>query len=232
MNIESKGPLRAKVERRDPVEARRQLEASILQQGGIKVGDVVVLPEVIRSIAVGGEVETRRAMIGHGHSAQARLEAAATDDILQTPDAYVEITASTDPQLQDRRFKIDLSDAPTQLHDAVLSRWEKMEKNEALYKDNPKDMPQDLKAEYDATRQRYAEMVPAIRETDAKIVEFPANSRVPYNPPSMNRLPASDRDIFASYRLKGWKNLGGNQREHYRELKARLEDTSLADAAK
>lgn len=224
-------------------QARREFEQSLLRQGAVQfdmaVGDqlrrVTALPEVMADIRVSGEPETRRNIIGHGHSAQAKLDQTAAHRGLLSEQSSVRIASSTGFDFGDEHYRLDLVDAPDELRSAVLALWQKMESNTALYADHPEDMPAQLQAEYATLRERYGEIVRAIsavKAAETTIEEFPADSKVPYDQARMNRLPASDQQIFTSYRAKGWAKLGGKQRAHYRELKERLEAVPQANAAK
>ena len=230
-------PLRT--EKRTPEQARRELEQSLLQQGAVQfdmtIGEqprrVTALPEEMTAVPVVGELETRRNIIGQGHKAQFQLDRAQTGRLFPEQPS-VRIAGQVGFDFGDAHYRLDLADAPDELRTAVVALWNKMERNQALYADNPADMPAALQAEYQMLQERYGKIIEAIRKTETTIEEFPAGSAVPYDRPHMNRLPASDQEIFSSYRAKGWNNLGKRQREHYRELRARLEASPQANAAK
>lgn len=231
--------IRLGIDHRNPDQARQDFERTLLQQGGIEfnmlVGEstkrVVALPEVVRPTAISGDIETKRSVLHRAQMEAAQRQSEFIDDVK----GYVAITGSGF-DFGDEHYRLDLLDAPAELQAAVQKKWEALLANEKIV---DADAPQALRDELALVRSRYEAIASAMRSAKplaelpvAVIEDFPEHSTVPYDQVRMNRIPASDQEIFASYRAKGWRNLGKKQREHYQALKARLEATQEADAAK
>ena len=228
-------PLR--VEHKTTEQVRQEFELGLRKQGAVaftmdvdgQMQSIVALPEVVRPVAASGDIETKRNLLAKAQREALQHIPELTADV----DVYVQVIG-TGFDFGDEHYRLDLADAPAELRAAIQAKWDALLRNEQIV---DATAPAALHQELAAVRSRYGEIVTAMQSAESQDVgsdeeNFPANSRVPYDLNQMNRLPASDQDIFTAYRQKGWANLGKHQRNHYRALKARLEATSQAHAAK
>ncbi len=225
MNIEGRrGPGTFRVEKQIPADqARREFENSLRQQGAVEfsmaVGEteqrVVALPEVVGLQAQGGEIETRRPVLQKAQGELSKERPEMQPDV----DRYVVVHGSGF-DFGEQHYRLDLLDAPDELREAIQNKWDTIITNEKVL---GADGPKDAVAEIQRDKTHYAEIIAAIEASNNTPDAFPAESPVPYDHNRMKRLPADDQIIFASYRKKGWARLGGRQRAHYQELRARLE---------
>lgn len=185
---------------------------------------VVLQPDMVR---VGYDFEP-----AHGGKKLKNAQLRGEMDRPEVPTGRLVVAHATEGLFKDVNYAMDLSDAPPSLQAAIDQAWQTLQSDLKHFPAN--DIPPELQA-----RKQMLEPIVALRIKDEPVVaevkpgeDFPADSTVTYDPKRMNRLPATDQVIFAAYRRKGWKNLGKHQREHYRELKARIEATETqADAA-
>lgn len=240
--------IQLRTEKRTPEQARRQLEQQILQQGGVSFNvDAADLDHLTASGVESTDVRPSKVTVllqpetnivgtdfnvqsGGKKSKNAELRGELMNSEL--PTGKLVVAQSTDALFSGQSYVMDLSDAPSSLQMAIDQAWAHLEKDsKALGGDLPPELIARKKVLEPIMRLRLPDVPEPVVAGD-NVEDFPASSRVPYDPAQMNRVPASDQVIFAAYHDKGWRNLGKRQREHYRALKARLEATQELDAAK
>lgn len=247
--------VRVQTERVPDNEAGKNLEETILEQGGIAFKGSDQLDDQLAALGresmdrqTAGKIalvlESERQYIGldfdptgggkKAKNAYMRGELSQPD----VPTNKVVITQTTDQRLNNLTFQADISDAPTGLQTAVDNAWDQLQRDLPKYGD---DIPPELAARQamlePIIRARLARVdspVSGIQTEDAEPVSEVASSQPasePYNVDRLkNQVPADDAAVMGAYRAKGWNKLGRNGRKDYQERKGRLQNGNPSDS--